>query len=592
MNYINQFKSFYVQAKAMFGEIHKIDKRLAYLNLLSKSVLAITPLILLYLTKRLIDLISTGNLSANELITLICFFAGTQIFTSIISQFSEYTSTLFQQKVSDRFSARIIQKASCVDYTYFEQPEFHNTLHLAQQQALYRVGQLMPAINSLIASGLSLVFLIVFFISIKAYFLLAFIVLAIPISINKWIQGKRLSNLEFTLAPKEREANYFFQILTGIQWAKENRSFQFGEAFGNRMRGLREHIASQKKNIQRAAMGKNILFDILEIGLMTAAIGYLSWQTIAKLMTLGVFVIYLQGFQRMQSSSKSFFQSILQLFQLRIFFQHLFDFFALPETSDKENYKENFPEAIHSLQLKNISFTYPNATTPILHDISMNARAGQIIAIVGENGSGKSTLVKLLAKLYRPDAGRFEINGISFDNIKSSSFYEHSAFFFQDYEKYFIEAGQNIHFNVEKITEDESATKAAAEQSGADEFIQKLSSGYQTKLGSVFQGSEQLSGGQWQKLALARIFYKEAKLIVLDEPSSALDAFSELRLYEEIKKNNQDKIVILISHRLYNLKLADHIYVMEEGKIIEDGTFNTLINQGGLFQQMYEKQRI
>ena len=576
----------------MFGEIHKIDKRLAYLNLLSKSVLAITPLILLYLTKRLIDLISTGNLSANELITLISFFAGTQIFTSIISQFSEYTSTLFQQKVSDRFSARIIQKASRVDYTYFEQPEFHNTLHLAQQQALYRVGQLMPAINSLIASGLSLVFLIVFFISIIAYFLLAFIILAIPISINKWIQGKRLSNLEFTLAPKEREANYFFQILTGIQWAKENRSFQFGEAFGNRMRGLREHIASLKKNIQRAAMGKNILFDILEIGLMTAAIGYLSWQTMAKLMTLGVFVIYLQGFQRMQSSSKSFFHSIMQLFQLRIFFQHLFDFFALPETSDKEDYKANFPEAIHSLQLKNISFTYPNATTPILHDISMNARAGQIIAIVGENGSGKSTLVKLLAKLYRPDVGRFDINGISFDNIKSSAFYEHSAFFFQDYEKYFIEAGQNIHFNVEKITEDESATKAAAEQSGADEFIQKLSSGYQTKLGSVFQGSEQLSGGQWQKLALARIFYKEAKLIVLDEPSSALDAFSELRLYEEIKKNNQDKIVILISHRLYNLKLADHIYVMQEGKILEDGTFNTLINQGGLFQQMYEKQRI
>ena len=576
----------------MFGEIHKIDKRLAYLNLFTKSVLAITPLVILYLTKRLIDLISSGNSSSDELIIIISLFAGTQIFTTIISQFSDYTSTLFQQKVSDRFSARIIQKASRVDYTYFEQPEFHNTLHLAQQQALYRVGQLMPAINSLIASGLSLVFLIVFFISIKAYFLLAFIILAIPISINKWIQGKRLSNLEFTLAPKEREANYFFQILTGIQWAKENRSFQFGEAFGNRMKGLREHIASLKKNIQRAAMGKNILFDILEIVMLTAAIGYLSWQTMAKLMTLGVFVIYLQGFQRMQSSSKSFFQSILQLFQLRIFFQHLFDFFALPETSDKEDYKENFPEAIHSLQLKNISFTYPNATTPILHDISMNARAGQIIAIVGENGSGKSTLVKLLAKLYRPDVGRFDINGISFDNIKSSAFYEHSAFFFQDYEKYFIEAGQNIHFNVEKITEDESATKAAAEQSGADEFIQKLSSGYQTKLGSVFQGSEQLSGGQWQKLALARIFYKEAKLIVLDEPSSALDAFSELRLYEEIKKNNQDKIVILISHRLYNLKLADHIYVMQEGKILEDGTFNTLINQGGLFQQMYEKQRI
>lgn len=576
----------------MISHIWLIDKKLAFLNFLTKVLLALLPLGLLYITKQLIDLLSNGKGDFSKVIWLIVFFAAIQIFSGIISQCSEYSSIIFQQKVTDSFSEKIITKAAKVDYVYFEKPAFHNTLHLAQQQAVYRVGQLLPAINALMANGLSLMFLVIFFISIKAYFFIAAVLVALPISFNKWIQGKKLTNLEFSLAPKEREANYLFQILTGIQWAKELRSFQFGESFGLRLSKLRNYISTEKKKIHQSAFSKNLIVEILEVALLSAAIGYMSFLTLNKTMTIGLFVLYLQGFQRMQTSSKGFFQSFLQIFQLRLFFRNLIDFFSLDETNQQSNSLISMPEEIKVMALENLSFTYPEAKTPILNNISINAKRGQIIAIVGENGAGKTTLVKILSRLYTNYEGTITINNQNINQFASSSFYDNAAFFFQDYEKYFLEAAQNIHFDLSADSTKKEKAISASKVSGADEFVQKLSKDYNTKLGSIFEGSEQLSGGQWQKLALARLFYKKTKLVVLDEPSSSLDAFSELRLYEQIKNNLSDKIVILISHRLYNLKIADSIYVMKDGCIVQEGSFDELIKNKGLFHEMYEKQRI
>lgn len=576
----------------MLSQIWLIDKKIALLNLLTKGFLALLPLGLLYITKQLIDILSNGNGNFSEVIWLIVFFALIQVVSGIITQWSEYSGIIFQQKVIDTFSERLVTKASKVDYPFFEKPAFHNTLHLAQQQAIFRVGQILPAINALMASGLSLLFLIVFFISIEAYFFVAAILVAIPISFNKWLQGKKLTNLEFSLAPKEREANYLFQILTGIQWAKELRSFQFGESFGLRLSKLRNYISTEKKKIHQSAFSKNLIVEILEVVLLASAIGYMSFLTLNKTMTIGLFVLYLQGFQRMQTSSKSFFQSFLQIFQLRMFFRNLVEFFSLEETNQQNKGTVGMPQEITVLALENLSFTYPEAKTPILNNISINAKGGQIVAIVGENGAGKTTLVKILSRLYTTYQGNITINNQNIKQFDTASFYDNSGFFFQDYEKYFLEAIQNIHFNLDPNETIKSTAIAAAKTSGADEFIKKLSKEYQTKLGSIFEGSEQLSGGQWQKLALARIFYKKTKIVVLDEPSSSLDAFSELRLYEQIKNNLSNKIVILISHRLYNLKIADFIYVMKDGCIVQEGSFDQLIKSKGLFQEMYEKQRI
>jgi ATP-binding cassette subfamily B protein len=591
MGRINDLGGFINQLSTMMREIYAINKRSGSKILVARIVGSLLPLVQLYLVKELIDLIGQPAPTTTEIIWLVSLFAGIQLALGSLNQYTNHIEQLFSQEVADTFSLRIIAKASHVEYGHFENPAFHNSLHLAQQQARFRITQLLPAINATIANAMSLVFLVMFFISIKAYFFIAIFILTIPITLNKWLQGKRSIDLEFRLAPKERESGYLFQLMTGIQWAKELRTFRFGKAFQDKFQVLRKEIYKEKSLIQKKSLQQNMIAEFFEVTAMGLAIGYLAIKTVAKSIGLGTFVLYLQGIQRMQTSSKAFFQSLLQVFQLRSFVKDLYGFFELSE-GHKQSAEHHFPDHLDQLRIEFISFRYPNQLQPIISGINIEASRGQIIAIVGENGSGKSTLVKLLAGLYRPDQGCIQLNGINIHDVKKDDFYKQTCFFFQDYEKYFLTAGQNIHFEYNTTDQVEKKASAAGQSSGASHFIEKLAKGYQTKMGSIFEGSEQLSGGQWQKLALARVFYKDAQLVVLDEPSSALDAFAELNLYSTIKTALKDKIVILISHRLYNLKMADKIYVMQNGAIVQEGRFDQLIVEEGLFRSMYENQRI
>ena len=591
MGRINDLGSFVNQLSTMMREVYAVNNRSAVKILLARILGSILPLVQLYLIKELIDLISQPAPTSTEIIILVSLFVGIQLALGTLNQYTNHIEQLFSQEVADAFSLRIIAKASLLEYGHFENPAFHNSLHLAQQQARFRITQLLPAINASIANAMSLIFLVVFFVSIKAYFFIAIFILAIPITLNKWLQGKRSTDLEFRLAPKERESGYLFQLMTGIQWAKELRTFRFGKAFQDRFQVLRKEIYQEKSLIQKKSLQQNMIVEFFEVTALGLAIGYLAVKTVAKSIGLGTFVLYLQGIQRMQTSSKAFFQSLLQVFQLRSFVKDLYGFFELSE-GHKQSTEHHFPDHLDQLSIKSLSFRYPNQQQPIISGINIEASRGQIIAIVGENGSGKSTLVKLLAGFYTPDQGSIQLDGINIQDIEQHAFYQQTCFFFQDYEKYFLTAGQNIHFEYNSTDLVEKKASEAGETSGASSFIQKLANGYQTKMGSIFEGSEQLSGGQWQKLALARIFYKDAQLVVLDEPSSALDAFAELNLYEKIKNNLKNKIVILISHRLYNLKIADKIHVMQDGKIVQSGNFEQLITEDGLFRSMYEKQRI
>lgn len=579
------------QLSTMMREVYAINKRSGVNILVARILGSILPLIQLYLVKELIDLIGQPAPTTSEIMLLVFIFAGIQLALGTLNQYTNHIEQLFSQEVADAFALRIITKASKVEYAHFENPAFHNSLHLAQQQARFRITQLLPAINASISNAMSLVFLVVFFVSIKAYFFIAIFVLAIPITLNKWLQGKRATDLEFKLAAKERESGYLFQLMTGIQWAKELRTFRFGKSFQDRFHALRKEINQEKSLIQKKSLQQNMLAEFFEVTALGLAIGYLAIKTVSKSIGLGTFVLYLQGIQRMQSSSKTFFQSLLQVFQLRSFVKDLYGFFELSE-GQKKYTEQLFPKQLDTLRIKSLSFGYPNQKDTIISDINIEASRGQIIAIVGENGSGKSTLVKLLAGFYSPNHGSIQLNDFNIQDIQQNQFYKETCFFFQDYEKYFLTAGQNIHFEYNTTDLVEKKVAAAGQTSGAYTFIEKLAKGYQTKMGSIFEGSEQLSGGQWQKLALARVFYKDAQLVVLDEPSSALDAFAELNLYEKIKTELTDKIVILISHRLYNLKMADIIHVMQDGKIVQSGKFEELITEDGLFRSMYEKQRI
>ncbi len=569
----------------------KADKQVTLVNIILQFILAVLPVVSLYFIKLLVESAVQGGEDHQRILWLIGFFSATQFLLALTSQYAAYISTIHQQKLSDYLTSRVLSKAVGVDYEYYENPSYHDTLHLAQQQSLHKAASLLGNFNSLLLNSLSIVFLATLFLSMNSLFALLFIGLFIPVAIIKWYSGYALLKLERAYAPQEREATYIHQVLTGINYAKEVRILGFGDTFIHKFRQIRAGIHKGKTDLQTRLMKYSILAEAGEIIAMAFIFGWIALSVWDKTISIGAFVVYLQGFQRLQSTSKNFLQSLVQLFQQRLFLKDLFTFLDIPG-SDPASNSLDFPASGTGLSLNNVSFSYSETSKLVLRNVSLRCEPGKIIAIVGENGSGKSTLVKLLARLYVLKEGEIDLNGVNISRIAEQEFREHSTFIFQDFEKYFLTIEENITLGTADLETNQAEIERSAVLSGADSFIQKLSKGYRTRMGRLFQGSEQLSGGQWQKLVLSRIFYRNSNLIVLDEPTSALDANAEYELYKNLKAQLGDKMVVLISHRLYNLKMADHIYMMDEGQIVEQGTFDELVNSNGAFRRMYEAQRL
>ena len=565
------------------------DKATALINIALQFVLALLPVVSLYFIQKLLEALS-GHQLLETVIKLVIAFGIAQFFISVATQYASYINTIHQQTLTDYLSKKVLNKTIEVDYEYHENPDFHDTLHLAQQQSLFKATQLLGIFNSLLVNSLSLIFLIGYFFHLHSAFALLFMVLSLPLVVIKWYSGYALLKLERGFAPMEREANYLHQTLTDISFAKEVRVFGFGSSFIKKFSTIRAHIFHEKKCLHIKLTWYSLIAESVEIIVMTVIFGLLARSTLEKSITIAVFVIYVTGFQRLQSTSLNFLQSFVQVFQQRIFLKDMFAFFDIKPNTGTQGSK-SMPLASKELIVKNLSFTYPQTSKQVLHNISINCEAGKIIAIVGENGSGKSTFVKLLARLYNLQTGTIALGNENINDIKIKDFRSQSIFLFQDFEKYFLTVEENIALGDEGEIND-AAIEKAAKLSGASDFIAKLSTGYKTRMGRSFGGSEQISGGQWQKLALARIFYKDTKLLVLDEPTSALDATAELEVFKNIKKELGKKMVILITHRLYNLKIADYVYVMDEGRIAEEGTFEMLIAKNGAFRKMYDAQKL
>jgi len=565
------------------------DKATALINIVLQFFLAFLPVVSLYFIQKLIESIEIHSV-LETVIKLVIAFGVAQFLIALITQYSSYINIIHQQTLTDYLSKEVLTKAVEVDYEYYENPAFHDTLHLAQQQSLYKATQLLGIFNSLLVNSLSVAFLIAYFFHLHSLFALLFMVLSIPLAVIKWYSGYALLRLERSFAPIEREANYLHQTLTGVSFAKEVRVFGFGTGFIKKFNTIRKHIHDKKKSLHVRLTWYSLVAEAVEIIVMTLIFALLAKSALEKSITIAVFVIYVTGFQRLQSTSLNFLQSVVQVFQQRIFLKDLFAFFDIKVNTDVQGSKP-MPLISKELAAKNVSFTYPQTSRQVLHNVSINCEAGKIIAIVGENGSGKSTLVKLLARLYSLQSGGIAMNDENINDIRLKDFRAKSIFLFQDFEKYFLTIEENIALGEEGEI-DAASIEKAAKLSGASNFVNKLSKGYKTRMGRLFEGSEQISGGQWQKLALARIFYKDTQLLVLDEPTSALDATAELEVFKNVKKELGQKMVILITHRLYNLKIADYVYVMEEGRIAEEGSFESLIAKNGAFRKMYDAQKL
>jgi ATP-binding cassette subfamily B protein len=389
----------------------------------------------------------------------------------------------------------------------------------------------------------------------------------------------------------ERQAGYLNRMLTGSSHAKEIRLYDLGPLLMNRFRELRRKLRGERLGI---ATRRSIAEFAAQTGATVAIYGslaFIAYRTVQGMNTLGDLVMCYQAFQRGQGFLQGLLGGLAGLYEDNLFLANLFEFLDLKRKVVEPKCASPVPRPMQTgIVLKHVSFHYPMSDRKVLEDISLVIRPGEVVALVGENGSGKTTLVKLLCRLYDPTGGTITLDGVDLCRFDTAALRREVSVLFQDYIRYHLTARENIWFGNIDLPPDHERVVAAARDSGADDVIRRLPKGYETVLGKQFDEGEELSIGEWQKVALSRAFLRDAQIIVLDEPSSSMDAKTEQAVFQNFSKLAAGRTTILISHRFSTVRMADSIYVLQNGRIIEGGTHDELIRSGGTYARMFETQ--
>ncbi len=573
--------------------VWKSSKKWTILLLGTQLLQAILPLLLLYLTKLIVDELTVVDSTTNFLMILdyILFFGTVQLLIAIIQNYQQLISETQQQLVTDYMSGIIIDKATSIDLSYYENAKYHDTFHRAQQQAMFRPVQILRNLTDLLRSSFLLLSLAGLLLYLHWSIAVILCFFALPIAGVKWYYSKKLFHWEKGRTALEREAHYLNHILTTTEYAKEVRLFNLGKPLKEQFLQLRKVLFGEKLKIGKQRARASLLAKGAEIVAMTGTYGFIAWRTFHGTITIGDLVMYFQAFQRGQAAIQQSLTSVVGLYNNRLFLSHLFELLNITSLLKIPKSPKNIPENLTmGIHLDAVSFTYPDTSSKVLQDVNLSFKKGEVVALVGENGSGKTTLVKLLCRLYDPTEGTIHWGKDNIKHFKLTDLRQKISVIYQDFAKYFFSVNKNVQIADLEQPNSPEKIQAATSKSGATDFIEQLPDKYEQQLGRLFRKGAELSGGQWQKMALARAFYKNAEIIILDEPSSAIDPLAEATIFEHFRTLAKDKILVLVTHRLYNLKMADKIVVLQKGRVVEVGSHDALVAQKGLYWEMFEKQ--
>jgi len=557
----------------------------------------ILPLLTLYLMKLIVDAV-TISLGAPDkmaafrhIMLLISFAAGAALLNIFFQQISSFVKEAQTLKVTDHMYDILHSKSTEVDLEYYENPQYFDTLHRAQQEGPYRPTHIVDGLVRLGQSGISLVAMVGLLFSFHWIMAVVLFAAAVPGILVRLKYSGKLYRWQHKRTQAERKSSYFNWMLTGDTHAKEIRLFDLGGLFRSRFSVLRKELRRERLEISR----KRSVADLVAQGVATIAVfgsfGFIAYRTVQGVITLGDMVMYFQAFQRGLSYLKGVLSGGADLYEDSLFLSNLYEFLDLEAKVKQPLHPVPVPRPIQKgLMVEHVSFKYPTSNGNVLKDISLSIEPGEVVALVGENGSGKTTFVKLLCRLYDPNEGAITLDGVDLRRFETTALRHEISVIFQDYVKYHLTARENIWFGNIILPSDHNRIEEAALHAGADALITGLPKGYETTLGKWFEDGEELSIGEWQKIALARAFLRDAQLIVLDEPTSALDAKSEYEVFRNFRKLLDGRSAVLISHRFSTVRMADRIFVFDGGKIKEQGTHEHLMRLGGTYAEFFEKQ--
>jgi ATP-binding cassette subfamily B protein len=509
---------------------------------------------------------------------------------SVNLQIIKLTNTLLGDLVSIRTSAQLIEHASKLDLYQFENPDFYDKLDRARQQNTERT-LLMDMVFSQVQDVVTVSALIIALIAFSPWLVLLLVLVVLPVYFGEAHFNKKNYSLLRGWTPEQRELNYIRRIGTSDETVKEVKIFKLEKFISNRFLTLSDQYYQASKKISKNRTIFRGLFSLLSTTVYYIAYVFVLYQALVGTITIGTMTFLGGAFQRLQSVLEGSAHRFSQISDKAMYLQDFFDFLDMKPLIQSSEGSYPMPKTLKTgFEFENVSFTYHGTNKYALKNLSFKLNAGEKLALVGENGAGKTTIVKLIARLYTPTEGRILLDGIDIFDYRADEYAAKMGVIFQDYVRFMFTAKENIAVgNVEEFN-NQTLIKSAAEKSLANTVIENLEHQYDQMLGKRFKGGVELSGGQWQKIALARAYMRDAQLVILDEPTAALDARSEYEVFLRFAELMHQKTAVIISHRFSTVRMADRILFLEMGEKREEGSHEELMTQGGKYAELFDLQ--
>jgi ATP-binding cassette subfamily B protein len=527
----------------------------------------------------------------NSVTVLIALLGAATLLEAMSSSIDRVISMVHENVITDRMYDLLHAKSTEVDLEYYESPQYHDTLHRAQQEASVRPARVLNNLRQLIQNSISVIAIGVLLLWLHWAVVFVLLAAALPGVFVRIRYAKKMHIWERHNTPIERQAAYLNGMLTKDAYAKEIRLFGLGSLFTDRFRRLQSQLRREKVGIATKKTFAELLTISTAICVSFGLLGYLAMRTVQGLMSLGDLVMFYAAVQRGQALIRQVFNSIADLYEDDLFLGNLYKFLELKPKLQEPAHPKPLSRPLKSgIVFDHVSFRYPGDEHRVLEDIALTIRPGEHVALVGENGAGKTTLAKLLCRLYDPTSGAITLDGVDLRQYANKDLRRSVSVVFQDYSRYQLTARENIWLGNINVPPDSLYVDRAARKAGIHPVISQLANRYDTVLGKSFDGGQELSAGEWQKIAIARAFLHDGEIIVLDEPSSSLDAQAEYEIFERFHQLMKGKTAILISHRLSTVKMVDRIYVLKHGRIAESGTHKELMKESRIYAGMFETQ--
>lgn len=590
-----RIKETYQTSTRLVRLVWAVDQRLFLATILITLIPAVIPFVNAYIYKLLIDAVVASTSGTNIELSYLLTLGGARLLTYFIQDIAFKAQDFFERLLWTKFPIHLNQlifgKIAELDVQYFEDSDFKNLLERVRESYTHRPQKSLSYTLFLFQNILQLSIAFIAIIALNPWLLILALLVTVPEFINQTKLTKASWTIWWSDSPARKRFTYRASIMQDANQLKEIRLFGLAKTFLNEIKKVQHTFYLDNAKISKRHFTYQAGFSVIGTGMFIGVEGYVLWLALAKRISIGDISFYTQVVTNFQNGLGGLFRNINGIFENILYLQSIFELLdTKPVIIDKPNATQISFDKPPAIEFRNVSFTYPGSGKATLRNVSFTINPGEKIAFVGENGAGKSTIVKLLVRFYDVTEGAILIDGHDLREINRLSWHRHVGVLFQDFNRYEDTAKSNIHYGNISADDTMSAIEHAAELGGAHEMINSFTKGYDQMVGRIFEDGIELSTGQWQKMALSRAFFRNAPILILDEPTASIDAKAEAEIFERIQHLTQDKTVIIISHRFSTVRHADTIFVIQNGTISESGNHKQLMQVNKQYASMFDLQ--